>query len=177
MAMKLNLEHLDLFETHELPKSLYPLLSVGDQTNLLRFCCHESEENQMSEYAHLIKKSFDRMYPISNTAPFLFFENLFLYDPYLSSHFTCNAREQCQKFYDVLSFVVHNMGQNEVLIDGVKKMIQQHWLFDVTNQDFEAIGDAWLMTLHQLLGKDFSNETREAWIFYIELLSSEISVP
>ena len=168
------LKSFDLLKMREVPRKIDSMLPSGVSVDFLRYGYDVTEEDPMVDYSLLIKKTFEKVFPLLDKASFFFFESLFEYDPYLSSHFTCSAREQAQKFYDVLRFSADHFCRLNGLITGLEDMIQQHWVHDVTHKDFEAIGDAWLMTLHRVLGKEFSDETREAWIFYLEFLQSKI---
>ncbi len=173
--MVLNLKSHDLFELKELSAKLFPDLSYADTMNIFSDEAAE-DERTMAEYIVLVKQSYDRVFPLFDEAAFFFFKNLFEFDPYLSSHFTSSAKGQREKLYDILRFAADNIDRHNELITGLEEMIRRDCSCDITNIDFEAIGDAWLMTLYQMFGKDFSAETRKAWIAYFEWLSAQISV-
>lgn len=120
---------------------------------------------------HLVKSSFQKVLPISETAADLFYGKLFELDPSLRSLFTGDMKEQGRKLMDMLDVLVQGLDKLQTILGAVQKLGKSHVAYGVQNKHYETVGTALLWTLEQGLGKDFTPETKQAWVETYKLVS------
>lgn len=120
---------------------------------------------------HLVKSSFQKVLPISETAADLFYGKLFELDPSLRSLFTGDMKEQGRKLMDMLDVLVQGLDKLQTILGAVQKLGKSHVAYGVQNKHYETVGAALLWTLEQGLGKDFTAETKQAWVETYKLVA------
>jgi len=112
---------------------------------------------------YLVKKSFEKVAPISEQAAALFYAKLFDLDASVITLFKGDMREQGKKLMQVIAYAVEHLDQIDKLIPKVRELGLRHGTYGVRDEHYEMVGEALLWTLEKALSLDFTPETKEAW--------------
>lgn len=125
--------------------------------------------NQIS----LVKESFGLVAKIpAETVGSLFYNRLFEIAPEVKPMFrNADIPEQSRKLLSMLSYIISKLDNLDTILDDVAKLSQRHVKYGVQDYHYEKVGEALLWTLEQGLGKNWNEETQEAWIACYTLLS------
>lgn len=124
------------------------------------------------EQIHLVKSSFQKVLPLSETAADLFYGKLFELDPSLRPLFKGDIKEQGRKLMDMLDVLVQGLDKLQTILGAVQKLGKSHVAYGVQSEHYKTVGTALLWTLEQGLGKDFTAETKQAWVETYNLVAS-----
>lgn len=108
--------------------------------------------------------SFARVSANKDDAATIFYARLFTTAPQLRALFQSDLDEQKQKLMQSLAQIVdfYRVGTDpERYLGRLGRLHSDH---GVQQSHFEAVGDALIFTLAQILGEDFTPEIRSAWI-------------
>lgn len=111
----------------------------------------------------LVQASWASVDPIAEAAAEIFYSKLFALDPSLRAMFRGDMREQGRKLMSMIAFAVRGLSRLETLVPGVQALGRRHAGYGVRDKHYETVATALLWTLHQGLGKAFTDEVREAW--------------
>ena len=111
----------------------------------------------------LVQASWASVDPIAEAAAEIFYSKLFALDPSLRAMFRGDMREQGRKLMSMIAFAVRGLSRLETLLPGVQALGRRHAGYGVRDKHYETVATALLWTLHQGLGKAFTDEVREAW--------------
>tara|TARA_R110002167_G_scaffold8756_6_gene40043 strand:+ start:222 stop:1088 length:867 start_codon:yes stop_codon:yes gene_type:complete len=120
----------------------------------------------------LVQDSFAKVEPISDDAAAMFYGRLFDIRPDLKALFTGDMAEQGKMLMGTLKLAVAGLNNLGKLTPALSTLGIRHRGYGVKVGDYDAVADALLWTLEQVLGDDFDNETREAWAVTYDLLAS-----
>lgn len=115
------------------------------------------------EQKQLVKDSWAKVLPISETAAELFYGRLFEQYPEVKPYFKGDMKEQGRKLMAMLNTAVNGLDNLEALIEPLKKMGAGHKAYGVTAADYDKVGASFLWTLEQGLGDAFTDDIKEAW--------------
>ena len=116
----------------------------------------------------LVRASFAEVALMPEVAGALFYERLFTINPDFRALFKHDMRVQGMKLMTMLAVMVYDE-PGEVL-QAVRDMGQRHAAYGVKAPDYDAVGEALLWMLEQLLGEAFTPAVRDAWtVCYGEL--------
>lgn len=121
----------------------------------------------------LLALSFARVSANKYDAATIFYARLFTTAPQLRAMFRGDLEEQKQKLMVSLAQIVdfYRVGVDPERY--LSRLGREHRVSGVQKSHFEAIGDALVFMLAQVLGTDFTSEIRSAWIAaYGEVSSS-----
>jgi hemoglobin-like flavoprotein len=102
----------------------------------------------------------------------VFYSRLFQQMPSFRPMFKTNMTEQYAKIVDMLSLIVSKLDKIELLTNDIKQLAIRHVQYGVRPAHYKIVGDALLWTLEKGLGKDWNDETREAWSTCYTLLAT-----
>jgi hemoglobin-like flavoprotein len=111
----------------------------------------------------LVRQTFARVVPISDTAAELFYGRLFELNPALRPLFKGDMREQGRKLMQVLGTCVAKLDALDELLPVVKDLGKRHAGYGVADADYDTVASALLWTLAQGLGPAFTPEVNVAW--------------
>lgn len=120
----------------------------------------------------LVKSSWDKVLPISETAAVLFYGKLFELDPDLKPLFKGDLKEQGKKLMTMLDVVVKGLDNLETIIPAARASGARHAGYGVKDKDYDTVASALLWTLGEGLGDSFDDELKEAWTTAYVLLST-----
>lgn len=119
----------------------------------------------------LIGSSWDKVLPIQETAAELFYGKLFELDPELKSMFKGDMAEQGKKLFTMLDTVVKSLDNLEAVIPAAQASGKRHAGYGVKDEDYNTVAEAFLWTLGQGLGDDFTDEVKDAWVVAYTVLA------
>jgi hemoglobin-like flavoprotein len=102
----------------------------------------------------------------------VFYSKLFFDMPHLKQLFHTSKEEQSKKLVEMLSVIVGRLDKLSELTEEIKQLAIRHVQYGVKEHHYKAVGTALLWTLQQGLGKDWSEEVKDAWASCFHLLSS-----
>jgi hemoglobin-like flavoprotein len=116
------------------------------------------------ENKQLVKDSWAKVLPIKETAAELFYGRLFEVYPEVKPMFKGDMKEQGRKLMAMLNTAVNGLDNLEPLLEPLKKMGAAHKGYGVSADDYGKVADAFLWTLGQGLGDDFTDDVKNAWV-------------
>jgi nitric oxide dioxygenase len=126
------------------------------------------------EQIDLVKKSFEKIVPISEQAAALFYAKLFDLDPQLRWLFKGDMKEQGRKLMQVIAYAVESLERFDELVPQVRALGARHANYGVEERDYESVGAALLWTLEKALSREFTAPTKEAWTKLYGLLAENM---
>lgn len=115
------------------------------------------------EKISLVKRSWQHVLPIQDTAAQLFYGQLFELDPSLRRLFRDDMVEQGRKLMTMINMVVVNLDNLAPLLGAVEDLGRRHVGYGVTAAHYDTVGSALLWTLGKGLGEQFTPAVEEAW--------------
>lgn len=119
----------------------------------------------------LVKHSFDKTLPSSETALQIFGNELSRIDPGIGKTFNEELRHQQQAFVDALGLVVHSLEEPQRCTAILKNLAAAQNALDTRPIHYAYIGNALLKTLAKLLGPEMTPELWEAWVTTLRSLA------
>ena len=124
------------------------------------------------EQATLVKDSWAKVMPISETAAELFYGKLFELDPELKPLFKGDMKEQGRKLMAMINTAVNALDKLETVVPAVQDMGKRHVGYGVKAKDYDTVGEALIWTLGAGLKDDFTDDTRAAWVEVYTVLAT-----
>jgi len=115
------------------------------------------------EQVTLIKTSWDKVLPISETAAELFYGKLFELDESLKPLFKGDIKEQGAKLMKMINTVVVSLDKLDTIVPAVQSLGERHVGYGVKDEHYDTVAAALLWTLGQGLGEAFTDDVKEAW--------------
>lgn len=119
----------------------------------------------------LVKSSWAKVVPISETAAELFYGKLFELDPSVKPMFKGNMKEQGRKLMAILNTAVNALDKLDTIIPAIQDMGRRHVDYGVKDEHYDTVGEALIWTLGQGLKDDFTEATKDAWIAVYTLVA------
>lgn len=123
------------------------------------------------EQIKLVKDSWAKVVPISETAAELFYGKLFELDPGVRAMFKGDMKEQGRKLMAILNTAVNALDRLETIVPAVQDMGKRHVAYGVKDEHYDTVGEALIWTLGAGLKDAFTDETKEAWVTVYTLVA------
>jgi hemoglobin-like flavoprotein len=124
----------------------------------------------------LVRTTFARLAVMPDVAGALFYERLFAANPAFRPLFKNDMRIQGVKLMTMLALVVYNLPQPGEFLPAIRDLAMRHVEYGVKLADYDALREALLWTLEQVLGDDFTPAVRDAWTVCYDDLANEMKV-
>lgn len=111
----------------------------------------------------LVRRSWERVLPLRETAPAVFYRKLFELDPGLERLFRGDMADQGRKLMAMLGLVVPRLERLADVVPAVEALGRRHAAYGVEDAHYDTVGAALLGTLRAALGGDFDPDTEAAW--------------
>lgn len=111
----------------------------------------------------LVKESWSKVVPISDQAAELFYGRLFELDPDLKLIFKSPIPVQGKLLMKALNGAVEGLDDLDTLVPVLQALGARHAPYGVVESDYATVGSAFLWTLEQGLGDEFTPEVKAAW--------------
>jgi len=119
----------------------------------------------------LVQLSFEKILPRKEATAQMFYERLFQLDPSLRPLFKTDLKEQGKKFMDMLELLVGGLLEFDDVVPALREMGERHIKYGAKPAHYWTLQTALLWTLEQVLGDEFTGETRQAWSDVYDLLA------
>jgi len=116
------------------------------------------------EEIKLVKDSWAKVVPISETAAELFYGKLFELDPGVRAMFKGDMKEQGRKLMAILNTAVNALDKLDTIVPAVQDMGRRHVGYGVKDEHYDTVGEALIWTLGEGLKDAFTEDTKAAWI-------------
>ena len=122
----------------------------------------------------LVQTSFAKLAVMPEVAGALFYERLFATNPSFRPLFKNDMRIQVGRLMTMLTMVVYNLHQPGEVLPAIRDLAVRHVGYGVKLPDYDALREALLWTLEQVLGEDLTPAVREAWTVCYDELAGEM---
>lgn len=119
----------------------------------------------------IVQQTFEKVRPIAAAAADLFYGKLFELDPSLKALFKGSMREQGKMLMNMLAAAVNGLSNASALVPVLTELGRRHVAYGVLDRNYVTVGSALIWTLQQGMGKDFTDEVRDAWCAAYELMA------
>ena len=119
----------------------------------------------------LIQNSFAKVEPIADQAADIFYTKLFEYDPSIRDLFQHDMKQQGRKLMSMLKLAVAGLDDLGKLVPALQSLADRHIDYGVEIEDYTPVGNALLFALKKGLGRDFTPETRAAWVAVYKVIA------
>ncbi|MBC7810754.1 MAG: hemin receptor [Burkholderiales bacterium] len=124
----------------------------------------------------LVTLSFARLVPISNEAAAIFYNRLWDIAPETRSLFhTTDMTQQGMKIMQTLGIAVRALHDLDTVSPMLHDLGKRHMSYGVTRDQYELVKSALLWMIEQCLKKDFTPDTRAAWIAAYDLITGIVT--
>jgi hemoglobin-like flavoprotein len=115
------------------------------------------------EQIHLVRNSFDALWPLRRKLAETFYQRFFELAPGSRRLFPDDMERQQLKLMDSLAAIVGALDKREIFQAVISHSARQHVQFGAAAPDFAAFGQALIWGLRQQLGPAFTPELEQAW--------------
>ena len=126
------------------------------------------------EQIDLIRRSFDRIWPVRRKLAGLFYSRFFELAPDARRLFPDDMERQQLKLMDMIAAIVGALDKREIFQPVISPTGRQHAQFGVERSHFAAFGDALMGGLEQQLCPAFTPGLKQAWITLYDAVQSEM---
>lgn len=123
------------------------------------------------EQKHRLRKTFATVERQSHVAALVFYQRLFELDPALRPLFKTDIELQAGKLIDMLASALSLLERPGDLTSILEDLGARHAGYGVKTEHYATVGMALLAMLENVLGGDFTAETRRAWTDLYGLIS------
>lgn len=118
-----------------------------------------------------VQDSFQRIAANSTRASGLFYSELFRLAPDLRQLFPPDMVQHERKFMLMLAAIVKALDKVETVSQDVVDLGRRHMSYDVQEEHFSVLNEAFLAMLNQLLGADCRPEIEDAWAAAFDMMA------
>jgi len=111
----------------------------------------------------IVRASFAEVALLPEVAGALFYERLFTLNPDFRALFKHDMRVQGVKLTSMLDVIVDHLDDPDEILPALREMGERHAGYGVNDADYDAVGEALLWMLEQVLGEAFTPAVRDAW--------------
>jgi hemoglobin-like flavoprotein len=120
---------------------------------------------------HIIRRSFGGITQHSDQIAQLFYARLFDAYPHLRTLFPAAMEVQGQKLMQMLAMCVIYLDNETQLGHTVAALGARHVEYGVRDEDYQAVGEALLWSISQVMGGSITPDIRDAWQTLYDLLA------
>ena len=122
----------------------------------------------------IVRTTFATLAVMPEVTGALFYERLFAANPSFRPLFKNDMRIQSDKLITTLALVVSDLTEPGRILPAIRDLAVRHVDYGVKLSDYDALREALLWTLEQVLGNDFTPAVREAWTICYDELAGEM---
>lgn len=122
---------------------------------------------------HIIQTTYRQMSVELMAVGQRFYHHLFRLYPDVRPLFGEDTNSQSMKLMQTIGFAVSHLNSPETLRPVLESLGQRHLNYGVETHHYQLVGEALLLTLEEMLGSDFTPDTKTAWAtLYGELVEA-----
>lgn len=110
-----------------------------------------------------IRRQFGQIAPRREAFAAMFYEHLFDGDPTIRPMFPADMRPQRAKLFQALAHVILSLDNLDAVMADVRELGMRHAGYGVHPDHYNAVGEALLATLAEMLGDEFDDAAQAAW--------------
>jgi hemoglobin-like flavoprotein len=122
----------------------------------------------------IVRTTFATLAVMPEVSGALFYERLFASNPSFRPLFKNDMRIQNDKLIAMLALVVSDLAAPDRILPAMRDLAVRHVDYGVKLADYDAVLEALLWTLEQVLGNDFTPAVRQAWTICYDELAGEM---
>jgi hemoglobin-like flavoprotein len=126
------------------------------------------------EQVHLIRRSFDAIWPVRRQLAGSFYSRFFELAPDAQPLFPSDLERQHLKLMDMIAAIVGALDKRELFQSLILHTGRQHAQFGAKPSHFTAFGEALVWGLEQQFGPAFTPELKEAWTELYDSVQGEM---
>lgn len=119
-----------------------------------------------ADQIHLLRKSFGRVEEQAQVAALVFYRRLFELNPKLRPLFKTDIESQAAKLMDMLGLALSLTSRPGALEVELMESGKRHAGYGAREEDYATVGQAMIGMLEEVLGKEFTPATRDAWLAF-----------
>jgi hemoglobin-like flavoprotein len=127
------------------------------------------------EQIHLVRNSFDALWPVRRKLAETFYRRFFELAPDSRRLFPDDMERQQLKLMDSLAAIVGALDKREIFQAVISHSARQHAQFGAAAPHFVAFGQALIWGLQQQLGPAFTPEVEQAWTTLYDAVQSRMT--
>lgn len=116
------------------------------------------------EETKIVQESYAGLYDQSDHFSVKFYNNLFEIAPTTRKLFGTDISSQGRKFMEVLSIIVLDLADEELIIPFIQAMGRRHVGYGAKPEHYQIVGNAFIKTLDQAFEGEWSNQEKTLWI-------------
>jgi hemoglobin-like flavoprotein len=126
-----------------------------------------------AEQKTLVQSSFVLAAIDSERVAETFYTRLFEIAPHTQALFhNTNMAFQGEKLMQMLATLVSGLDRIDEIVEPIQSLGTRHVKYGVQPADYQAVGESLIWTFETLMGDQFTEETRDAWLEVYSLISS-----
>lgn len=122
------------------------------------------------EQKHRLRKSFSLLERQSHVAALVFYQHLFKLAPELRSSFDSDIESRAMRLMDKIANALSLLEKPEELTPALEDLGARHLEYATGTESFRHVGHALIFMVSSVLGKNFDDETRDAWTRLCEVV-------
>ena len=115
------------------------------------------------ENIDLVRAGWARVAPVKQHAGRAFYATLFNMAPAVRPMFKEDISGQAEKLMNTLDFIVDALDELETLVPAAQELAVRHVGYGAVDAHYDAVGQALVITLKDMLGPQFDEEQERAW--------------
>ena len=120
----------------------------------------------------LVKSSWQKVLPISDTAAEIFYGKLFAMEPAVKPLFKGDMKEQGRKLMAMITTAVAALDRLDQIVPAVQDLGRRHVKYGVKDAHYDTVAGALIWTLGQGLGEAFTEEVKQSWVAAYTVLAT-----
>jgi hemoglobin-like flavoprotein len=126
------------------------------------------------EQIHLIRQSFDAIWPVRRKLAVTFYDRFFALAPDAQRLFPSDMERQHLKLMDSIAAIVGALDKRDLFQSVVSETGRHHIGFGAKPPHFVAFGEALISGLEQQFGTAFTPELKTAWMTLYDAVQGEM---
>lgn len=119
-----------------------------------------------ADQIHLLRKSFGRVEEQAQVAALVFYRRLFELNPELRPLFKNDIETQATKLMDMIGLALSLTSRPGALEAELMESGRRHVRYGARDEDYVTVGQAMIGMLEEVLGREFTAATRDAWLAF-----------
>ena len=127
----------------------------------------------MSLNLELIQQTWEKVKPHGKEWGPKFYNNMWTKYPEVRTTFFPESKPEIQgpRLYASLNFMIKNASDIETLKQYCFNMGDRHKKYHIAREHFKVVGDAFIMTLTEFLGEDFTPEVKAQFVLLYDVVA------
>ena len=124
------------------------------------------------EQIELVRTSFEKLAAMPEQAGDIFYQRLFELDPRARQLFWGNMQHQGKALFLMLELIVKSLDIQDKIVPIIFDLGKRHAMYGVRDRDYQPFEQALIDTLSNIVGNDFTQDVREAWLAAFAFLAA-----